>query len=167
MYALGQNANLSFSTTTARASWPSSGAAASLVTLHHVGDVMVNFDKDEFDATTRDEPGFATKLMTLINASITIKLIKDTSDAGYIALRNNFFSNQGATIPIACMDENPATTGAEGLWADMQVKSFKRGEPVKEYQTMDVELVVSKNTSLGTNALGAQYVVTGTGSILG
>jgi hypothetical protein len=166
-YTLGGNAVLYYSATTQRATWATAVVSTGLNIVRHVGDLTLDVDKNEEDVTTRDTPGFETSMMTLIKAGVSFKVIKDTADASYLALRNNFFSSSGACIAMAVLDGPVATNGTEGLWSDFQVQKFTIGQTVKGVQTVEVTIKPALNTAAGTNALGPQYVIVGTGSIIG
>jgi hypothetical protein len=163
---LGGQAAIYFSTGSVRTSWPTSGAAASLQLIKRVGDVTIGYEKGDEDSTTRDTNGFETSFAALIKAPINIKLIYDPTDSSYQALEANMFSMSGTTLCVACLDGPATTNGSRGLWADMEVFEWKKGEPVKGLQTVDVVLKPALNINAGTNLTNAQYVIVGQGSIL-
>lgn len=158
-YKLGGNARLYYGGTSTRSAWPGTGAAGGLSILRHVGDLKLNLDREKVDATTRDTPGFDTYFGGLVDANVSFQIKYDPSDAGYQALESNFFATNGATLQIACLDGDSATTGTKGLWMDAQVFKFEKGEPVKGLQTIDVEIAPA--LASGTSALGPSWVTVG------
>jgi hypothetical protein len=165
-YKLGGNAKIYYGHTN-RTSWPSSGASAEIDGLiYHVGDVKLGLDKADEDSTTRDTIGFETSFATLVKASVGFKILYDNADTSYQALRNNFFNSAGPTMAIAVLDGLDTAIGTEGLWSDMQVFKFEKGEPVKGLQSVDVELKPALNTNYsGSNITPPQWIKVGTGPI--
>lgn len=162
-FKLGGNAKIYYGGTT-RVSWPTSGAAAGLTVLNRVGDVTIDSEKNDEDSTTRDTGGVETSFGGLIKVTVNAKLVYDPTDAGYQALEANYWSNNGQSIALAALDGPSTTVGTRGLWMDAQVLSWKKGEPVKGLQTVDVTFKPVINTNYtGTNATNAEWIVVGTG----
>ncbi|GIW81495.1 MAG: hypothetical protein KatS3mg105_3302 [Gemmatales bacterium] len=127
-FQLGMNAKVYRNTATyASPTW-------SEITI--VRDVTLNLSSGEFDASTRGTGGWRQTARTLKEASVDINILYKQGDAGYNALRDSYLN--GTLIDMAIMSDNIATSGSEGLRAEMDVFEFNRGEPLEEGLTIDV-----------------------------
>ena len=78
--------------------------------------------------------------------SIDFQMTYNNAAAAYEALRDAF--NNKTDIGIACMDGPIATSGSEGLQANMKVTQFTRNEPVNGVVTASVTLKPSAASSV-------------------
>ena len=106
--------------------------------LSHVKDVALNLEKGEADVTTRANQGWKASKAALKDASIEFDIMWDTSDLGFVALKDAFMNN--TTLEVAVMDGPIATVGSEGLRATVEVMKFPRNEPLEEAVTASVAL---------------------------
>ena len=116
------------------------GPAGSAATteLTNVKDVTLNLEKAEADVTTRANNGWRATVGTLKDASIEFQMVWDTSDTGFTAIREAFFSNTPLSFRVR--SGPTADTTAEGLEATCAVLSFTRNEPLEEAITVDVTI---------------------------
>jgi hypothetical protein len=140
---LGLDGNLYYLSTGTRATWGNAvsgihtGAApGNLVAIDAVRDLTMNVEKGEADVSTRGNNGWKANLGTLKDASVEINTIWDKDDAGLQALLAAFLENEN--IALAALDGLSNTNGTQGFWADFQVMSFNKGEPLEEGQTVDI-----------------------------
>ena len=98
--------------------------------LSNVKDVTLNLETGDADVTTRNNGGWKASIATLKEASIEFELVWDTSDAGFTAIQNAFFTN--GSVELAVMDGDIATAGSQGLRATMSIMNFSREEPLEE-----------------------------------
>ncbi len=157
-FKLGGVAGFYYGPTNTRTAWPTSGAAANLNVIKHVGDLKLMMDKEKLDATTRDTAsgGWKAFVAALIDGGVEFKLNYDPTDTSYQALSANFFANDGRTFQCAILNGDKGTVGTEGLWIDAQVFKFEKGEPVNGLQTMDV--AIAPALASGTSALPPSWI---------
>lgn len=111
-------------------------AVGSWTELGNVKDLTLNLETGEADVTTRANGGWRATVGTLKEGSIEFEMVWDTSDAGFTAIKDAFFSN--AAIGLAVMDQGINTTGSQGLQADCSITSFSRNEALEEAITVSV-----------------------------
>lgn len=98
--------------------------------LSNVKDVTLNLETGDADVTTRNNGGWKASIATLKEASIEFEMVWDSSDAGFTAIQNAFFTN--GSVELAVMDGDIATAGSQGLRATMSIMNFSREEPLEE-----------------------------------
>ena len=142
---LGLDAKLYYLSTGVRATWGTAtagihtaAAPSNLAEIESVRDVTVNIEKGEADVSTRGNNGWKANLGTLKDGSIDVVAIWDKEDAALLAVLSAFLTN--ANIAIAALDGAEDVVGTQGLWADMQVMNFTKGEPLEEGQTVNFTL---------------------------
>jgi hypothetical protein len=140
---LGLDGNLYYLSTGTRASWGNTtngvatgSAPSNLTAVDAVRDLTLNIEKGEADVSTRGNNGWKANLGTLKDASLEINAIWDDTDAGLGAILSAFLENEN--IALAALDGLSNTNGTQGFWADFQVMSFNKGEPLEEGQTVDI-----------------------------
>lgn len=135
---LGLEAKLYRQTSGTRAAWPGTGAAPNLTEITNVKDVEMDLDKKEVDVTTRGSAaaGFSMAKGTLKTGGIDFEMLWDPADGGFTAIQAAWAAN--TTIALAALDQDKATTGAQGLWADFDVIGFKKSEPLEDVQSVKV-----------------------------
>lgn len=118
------------------------------------GDLNLNIEKGEADATTRDSNGWRITVGTLKEASIDFDLLAEPGDAGFEAIQSAFF----AGTPIAIF----VTDGAgSGLDCDASITKFSRNEPFEDVVTYSVSL---KPTIVSGSSGRAPQWITGSSS---
>ncbi len=105
-------------------------AAGPWVELANTKDVTLNLQTGEADVTTRGNAGWRATIATLKEGSIEFEMIWDTTDPGFVAIKNAFFGS--TLIGLAAMDGPIATAGTQGLEADCTITNFSRKEPLEE-----------------------------------
>jgi len=100
--------------------------------LKNAKDVTLNLESSEADVTTRANNGWRATVAALKDASIEWEMIWDTANAGFVAIKNAYFS--GSAIALAILDGEDG----EGLDADFAITSFSRSEPIEEAMTVSV-----------------------------
>lgn len=113
--------------------------------LTNVKDVTLNLDRTEVDVTTRANDGWKASETPLKEASVEFQMIYDTSDAGFTAMMDAYLNN--TLIGIAACDGNVATSGTQGLHADMKVMNIGQQQELENVIMVSVTL---KPTYSGT-----------------
>lgn len=110
------------------------GAAGSTATnlMGNVKDVTLNLSTGESDVTTRANAGWRAMAATLKEGSVEFKMVWDTADPGFIAIKDAWFA--AAAIALKFLDG----PGGSGLDADFTITNFTRNEPLEEAVTVDV-----------------------------
>jgi hypothetical protein len=121
--------------TNARVAWSGTGQAG-LTALGNTKDVTLNLEKGEADTTTRTNNGWKATVGTLKEASIEWEMVWDTDDAGFTAMQTAWLND--TNIALAVLDGAHNVTGSQGLWADCQIISFSRSEPLEEAMSVKV-----------------------------
>jgi len=107
--------------------------------IDNVKDLTLNLEKAEADVTTRANDGWRAKLGALKDASIDYEMVWDTEDPNFEAVKDAWFDD--TLIDMAVMDGDIATSGSQGLRAEMAVLTFTREEPLEEAMKASVNLV--------------------------
>lgn len=110
-----------------------SGAAPTLTEFPNVMDIEIPMEDGEVDVTTRGNKGFKATMQGLRDVAIDVPVVKDASDAGYIALKKAHLTR--TTVPLAFLDGDKATAGTEGFWADFSVTKMKHGQKLDGVET--------------------------------
>jgi hypothetical protein len=82
----------------------------------------------ESDVTVRGMGGFAGTEPTIFDVTIEYNMPYVRGDPVRLVFEQAFYNR--TLLGIAAMDEDVATTGASGLWADMKVFSIPRDESI-------------------------------------
>jgi len=135
--------------------------AADWLPLSNLKDLTLDLQSGEADVTTRAANGWRLKVATLKEASIEGEMLWDTSDGGFTALKNAFFTN--SLIGILALDGPLSVVGNEGLKADCNVLSFTRDEKLEDALTVKIKLSPTYSTQppqwVRTQAGGTLIVV--------
>ena len=107
-------------------------AGGAWVELTNVQDVETPLEKSEADVTTRGNNGWEALAGVLKRGSVEWKMVWDTADAGFTAIKNSFFNN--AIIGLQILD----SAGGQGLQGDFEIFAFNRSEPLQEALTVSV-----------------------------
>jgi len=135
---LGLNAKLYRQTSGDREAWPASGAPASLDLIDNVRDLTLNVSSSEADVTTRGSGGWRATVEALKDASLEFEMVWDPDDTDFAALLSAWVNK--TVIAIAALDQASSVVGAQGLWADMRVTGFNKGESLEDAQKVQVTL---------------------------
>ena len=112
------------------------GATPTWTELTNVKNVTLTLQKGESDVTTRANSGWKATASTLKEGSIEWEMVWNTGDAGFTAVQTAWMNN--TLLGLAVMDGPVATAGSQGLWADCNVLTFSREEPLEEAITVKV-----------------------------
>jgi len=104
--------------------------------LQNVKDLTLNLEAGEADVTTRGNAGWRATIAALKDGSIEYDMLWDTADANFSAIKDAFFN--GTNIEFAVMDGDIATTGSQGLRAEMSITGFSRSEALEEAMMVSV-----------------------------
>lgn len=135
---LGLDAKLYYLSTGTRAAWPATGDPTNLVEITDARDVTINLSASEADVTTRGSGGWRATLQAVKDATLDFELVADTGDTILAAIKDAFINGTG--IAMAALDGASATAGTTGLWADMEVVSFTRNEPLEGPVTHSISM---------------------------
>lgn len=132
-FILGMNAKIYQGTAAA--------ALGSLTEMSNVRDVTLTLEAGEADITTRANSGWRATAPTLREATVEFEMVWDTSDAGFTAIKTAYLAN--STLELAVLDQDKATSGAQGLKGSFAITSFSRSEPLEEALTVSVTAKLS------------------------
>jgi len=110
------------------------GVAGSSATteLTNCQDVTLTLEKGEADVTTRAAAGWRQTVGTLKEGSIEFKMVWDTEDAGFVAIKNAYFND--TPIALKILDSE----GGSRLDADFSITKLTREEPLEQALTASV-----------------------------
>ncbi len=103
-------------------------AGATWVEIDLVKDLTLDHAREDHDATTRGSGDYVETAKGMIEAGVEFGMKHLPGNAGFDALRDAWIA--GTTVAMAIMDGDIATSGSEGLCANMVV-DMKRAEPVR------------------------------------
>lgn len=106
--------------------------------IGNVKDLTLNLEKGEADVTTRQNAGWRATVATLKEGSIEFSMIWDTSDPGFAAIKDAWFSN--SPLEMAVLDGPVTQPGSQGLRASFAVIKFGREENLEEAMNVPVSL---------------------------
>jgi predicted secreted protein len=106
--------------------------------IGNVKDLTLNLEKGEADVTTRANGGWRATVATLKEGSIEMSMLWNSSDAGFTAIKDAWFSN--TPIEMAVLDGPVNVPGSQGLRASFAVIKFGREENLTEAMSVPVSL---------------------------
>ena len=106
--------------------------------IGNVKDLTFNMEKATADVTTRGNNGWRAEVATLKTASIEFQMVWEPGGTDFGAIKDSFLNN--TTIEMLVLDGLVATTGSQGLRAEMMVEKFSRNEPLEEAIMVDVSM---------------------------
>lgn len=113
-------------------------------------DVTLSLEKTKAEATARNSK-WKRHAVGLKSASLSIKILADTGQEDYLALRNAYMNDTVLDLAIA---SGPITTsGTEYFRADFHIFTFPIGQPLEEIGTVEIE------ADLAVTANAPQFVV--------
>jgi len=137
-YVLGMNAKLYYNT--------GSYGSPTWTLISNVRDLTLNLERGDTDITTRGGGGWRQSVATLADGSVDFGMVWDTADTVFTAIKDAFINN--TTVEFLVLDGLQATTGSQGLRADMAITSFSRNEGLEDALSVDV----SAKTAYSDNA---------------
>jgi TP901-1 family phage major tail protein len=111
-------------------------ALATLTEMGNVRDVTLNLEAGEADITTRANSGWRATAPTLRECTAEFEMVWNPGDAGFDAVKNAFLTS--STLELAILDQDKATTGAQGPKGSFSITSFSRNEALEEAITVSV-----------------------------
>ena len=106
--------------------------------LDNIMDVTLNMSKETADVTVRGGSGYALKVATLKDFTVSFDMIYDTANADFTALQDAFLDD--TILQYAFCDGDIATTGTQGFKAFCYVTNFTRTEALRDAFKVSVEL---------------------------
>ena len=121
---------------------PTGTALASLTEMDNVKDVTLNLEAGEADVTTRANQGWRATAPTLRECTAEFEMLWKPGDTGFDAIKTAFLTS--ATIALAVLTGEKATSGTEGPRGDFSITNFSRSEPLEEGVTVSVTAKLAK-----------------------
>jgi Phage tail tube protein len=115
---------------------PTGTALASLTEMANVKDVTLNLEAGEADVTTRANQGWRATAPTLRECTAEFEMLWKPGDTGFDAIKTAFLTS--ATIRLAVLTGDSATSDTEGPLGDFSITNFSRNEPLEEGVTVNV-----------------------------
>lgn len=115
-------------------------AAATAVSTEVTGvkSVTLSLEAGDADVTVRGNNGWRTTAPTLKDASVEFEIPASSVTATDVKFFMERFLD-GASFALLIMDQDKATTGAQGLLADFTCSSCSRSEPLEEAITYSIK----------------------------
>jgi len=123
---------------------PTGTDLASLTEMSNVKDVTLNLEAGEADVTTRANQGWRATAPTLRECSAEFEMLWKPGDAGFDAIKTAFLTS--ATLALAVLTGEKATSGTEGPRGDFSITNFSRNEALEEGVTVSVTAKLAKFT---------------------
>jgi len=111
--------------------------------VSNVRDVTLSLETGEADVTTRAASGWRQSIATLKDAGLEFEMVWDGTDAGFTAVKDGYMN--GTNIEFLVLDGDSATSGSQGLRAEMSIMTFSRNEPLEEAVTVSVSAKPTKS----------------------
>lgn len=115
-------------------------APAGLALVKGVRDCTIDSERPEIDASSRDSAPYEAVTVGLIKVPVNFKVIWRPTDPGQLAILKAYLSRVPATVPIAVLDDDSATVGATGWWADWAILKMSHAQNLSEGQIIDVSM---------------------------
>ncbi len=100
--------------------------------------VDTSLTRGQANATTRGNNGWKATLGTLKDAEVRFKCVYDFTNLGFTVLMQVY--SLGVNVAVAVLDGDKDNAGTAGIWADWQVVSAVKSEPMEEVQTVEFTL---------------------------
>jgi hypothetical protein len=110
--------------------------------MDNVKDVTLNLEAGEADVTTRANQGWRATAPTLRECTAEFEMLWKPGDTGFDAIKTAFLTS--ATIALAVLTGEKATSGTEGPRGDFSITNFSRNEPLEEGVTVSVTAKLAK-----------------------
>lgn len=117
-------------------------AIGALAEVDNVKDATLNMEAGEADITTRANGGWRATVSTLRECSCEFDMLWKPGDSGFDMVKAAFLA--GSLLEMALLDQDRATSGAQGPKGAFSVTSFSRGEPLEEALTVSVAVKLAK-----------------------
>ena len=117
-------------------------AAENWSEVGNLRDVTAGMEKDQADATTRENNGWTASVGTLKKGSIDGQLaVKVSADAHFAAFRDSFFNS--TPVELLVLNGPISEVGVTGIRATYEVMTFTENQPMGDIQTADVSLAIA------------------------
>lgn len=116
-------------------------ALGALTVMNNVRDVTPNMAAGEADYTTRANDGWRAVAPTLRELTVDFEMVWKPGDPGFDAIRDAFLASD--TLELAVLDQDRATSGAQGPKGSFSITTFTKNEPLEEVQTVSVSAKLS------------------------
>jgi len=123
---------------------PAGTDLATLTEMANVKDVTLSLEAGEADVTTRANQGWRATAPTLRECTAEFEMLWKPGDAGFDAIKTAFLTS--ATLALAVLTGEKATSGTEGPRGDFSITNFSRNEPLEEGVTVSVTAKLAKFT---------------------
>ena len=141
--------------TGARTAWSATAAAgvfagpapAGLVVVSGVKDLGIELEKQEVDASDRDNNGWEGIIGALKKGPVSFKMNYNPTDPSQQAMLASFLGS-GTYVPIAALDGDKAVAGTQGFWIDAEVLKYSVSQNMNGMQEVDVMLKPSALTAV-------------------
>lgn len=115
--------------------------------IDSVKDVTLSLETGEADVTTRAAGGWRESIATLRDASLEFEMVYDSAGTHFAAIKTAFTA--GTNIEFLVLDGDNATSGSQGLRAEMSIMSFSRNEALEEALSVSVSAKPTKPSTGG------------------
>lgn len=112
-------------------------ATPTWVDYENVEEINLNLERAAGEIKNRAS-NWGKVLVGKLMATLEVTVTYDSGDGDYEAFRDAFLN--GTDIGVYCGTDDIATSGSEGLVADMKVTAMSRGEPLEESMTISFTL---------------------------
>ena len=122
-FLLGMNAKTYYNGT-------AGAALGSLIELSNIKNATLNLEAGEADVTTRANGGWRATTSTLRTATFEFEMVWKPADLAFKAIRDAYLTS--ALMEFAILDQDIATSGAQGIKGSFAITSFTRNEQLEE-----------------------------------
>lgn len=122
----------------ASAELPTPPAGDEWLELTNVKDLSISLETATDDVSTRGGNGWRQTVATLKDGTTEFDMVYDTTDTGFIAIKDAFFNVADRIIGFYFADGDETTTGTEGLMADFMVTGWGVTQNLEESAKVNV-----------------------------
>jgi hypothetical protein len=147
-YLLGINAKAYVAAAVLTAANAGAVTGATWAEITNVKDVDLDLSKNEADISARDGNGWESTVGTQKKGTVTFLMRWKPGDDNFEAIRDAWLTTdpEDSEIGLMFLDQDKATTGAQGLAGNFNVIGFKKSEKLNEAQTVEVTVKPSSFT---------------------
>lgn len=106
--------------------------------LTNIKDLSLSLEAATDDVSVRGGAGWRLTVGTLRDGTTEWEMIYDTTDAGFVAIKDAYFNAADRVIGLYVADGDEATTGTEGLMADFMITGFGITQNLEEASKVSV-----------------------------
>jgi hypothetical protein len=120
-------------------------ALGALTEITNCKDVTLNLEAGESDITTRANAGWRGTASTLRECTADFEMLWKPGDAGFDAILAAFLATDPdlRILEFAILDQDKATSGAQGPKGSFSVTSFSRNEALEEAIMVSVTIKIA------------------------